>query len=374
MSLITPSPIFLNFGLLKGNIYFIIASLYFFLTQKIKLYKNDLYIISLILLFHSSAIIYWRELKLIYFPIYFWISWLIATNLNKKLLEDYIDFATKICMILLVGALLGFIYTFFGGQPIFSIKNEDTRLNEFFLTTFSNTHILNIIRPAGIYDEPGALSFIVCLVVAGRKFLNKSNKKSWILLILGFITLSLAHFVFVTLFLLQDMKKYNLKSVLLFLSASLALYGIIYFSFLKDVFDTFFFSRFKFENGEMAGDNRSALIKNAYNYLNFKTFLFGLDVDCIVRPESCLQKGYDQFGDNPLGPLIWGGITLTLPYYIISFMVFLKGVIKFNFVYIGIFLLLMQRIDVMSYGYALLIAIVLNIAFKSSKNYGSTFN
>jgi len=374
MSLITPSPIFLNFGLFKGNIYFIIAGLYFIFTQNIKLFRKDLYTVSLILFFHFIGILYWRELKLIYFPIYFWISWLIATNLSRELLETYIDFATKFCMVLLIGALIGFIYTFFGGQPLFSIKNEDTRLNEFFLTTFSNTHILNIIRPAGIYDEPGALSLVVCLVVAGRKFLNKNNKTSWILLLFGFITLSIAHFIFVIFFLIQDMKKYNIKSIFVFSSVSIIVFALIYSTFLKEVFDTFFISRFKFENGQMAGDNRSALIKNAYNYLSIKTFFFGLDIDCIVRPEICLQKGYDQFGDNPLGPLIWGGITLTLPYYLISIIVFVNGILKFNFIYIGIFLLLMQRIDVMSYGYALLIAIILSIAFKTSKNYASTYN
>ena len=129
-------------------------------------------------------------------------------------------------------------------------------------------------------------------------------------------------------------------------------------SALWDVFSQYFFARLKFEDGQMAGDNRSALVINAANYLNANVFLFGLDVDCIVRPAICQQKGYNQFGDNPLGPLVWGGITLTFPYYLIVFFSLFKGIKHVNFIYVGFFLLLLQRIEVMSYGYALLIAIL----------------
>jgi hypothetical protein len=276
------------------------------------------------------------------------------------------------CLILLIGAILGFFYTFLGGEPFFYIKNEDTRLNGFFLSTFSNSYTLNIIRPSGIYDEPGALSFVVCLIVAGRKLLGKSNKHSWTLLILGFITLSLAHFIFVVCFLIEEMKGSNIKAIFRLILFAVLLFFIIFFSSLKEVFDIFFFARFKIEDGQMAGDNRSALIKNALEYLDFKTFLFGLDVDCIVRPEICSQKGYNQFGDNPFGPLVWGGITLTLPYYLVSLFSAFYGFLKINFIYVGIFLLLLQRVDVMSYGYGLLIALIVIIGIKSSKNYVPT--
>jgi hypothetical protein len=358
--MITQSPIFLNYGPFKGNIYYIltlfIAAVLCY--RRIRIKNHYIPIACLIIGLQLLGIVYWLEPKLFLFQIYFFLAWIIIFSMNQKDLDTFIKVASIFVMILVIGGMIGFIYTLAGGTKLFSIENEDTRSNGFYFTTFSNTYLGSIIRPSGIYDEPGALSFVICLVAAMRKLRGFSNGFTWGILIMGFFTLSIAHLIYVGLYLCQDMRKWNLKNISVFILAFFMIILLISQSVLWDVFSQYFFARLKFEDGQMAGDNRSALVINAVNYLNTNVFFFGLDVDCIVRPAICQQKGYNQFGDNPLGPLVWGGITLTFPYYLIVLFTLFKGIKHVNFIYIGFFLLLLQRIDVMSYGYALLIAIL----------------
>ena len=72
-------------------------------------------------------------------------------------------------------------------EELFSIVNEDSRSNGFYLSTFSNSYVRGVIRPAGIYDEPGALSFVACIIAALRKIRGFSEKGTWIILILGLL-------------------------------------------------------------------------------------------------------------------------------------------------------------------------------------------
>ncbi len=359
-SMVTSSPLFLNYGPFKGNIYYILILLIVIIVsyKRIRIKTQYIPIACLIIGLQFLGIVYWLEPKLFLFQIYFFMAWISIFAMDDKDLNTFIKVASIFVLILLIGAVIGFLYTLGGGTEVFSIANEDTRSNGFYLTTFSNSYLGRIIRPSGIYDEPGALSFVICLVAALRKLRGFSNGFTWVILILGFFTLSIAHLIYVILHLFQDMRKWNLKSISIFILAGLMISLLISQSALWDVLSEYFFARLKFEDGQMAGDNRSALVVNSVNYLNANVFLFGLDVDCIVRPAICQQKGYNQFGDNPLGPLVWGGITLTFPYYLIVFWALIKGIKHVNFIYIGFFLLLLQRIDVMSYGYALLIAIL----------------
>lgn len=359
-ALITPSPIFLNYGPFKGNIYYALSLLLIilFTFKSLRIKKAYIIIFGITVMFQVLGVVYWSELKLLIFQIYIMLAWLVVMSLRKEDIHLFVRYSSIFILILLIGGIIGFFYALAGGTELFSVANEDTRLNGFYLTTFSNSYLGKIIRPSGIYDEPGALSLVTCFIAALRNTLGFSRKTTWIILILGFVTFSAAHFIYLIFHLLQDMRKWNLKHLAIFVfiivSGSLAIGQSVF----GGLFYEFLFWRFEVDDGQLAGDNRSALIINAYNYLDLKVFLFGLDVDCIVRPAICQLKGYDQFGDNPLGPIVWGGITLTFPYYLVVMIYLIKGVLKINFICFGLFFLLLLRAEVMSYGYALLIAVV----------------
>lgn len=241
-AIVTPSPLFLNFGPFKGNAYFILALFVLIFTQ-LKRFRVNLFFIfsgSIILIFYLAGLIYWQESKLLLFPIYFILSWIVIFCTSTRDIELFIKYSSIFAFILVIGGFLGLIYTLSGGQEIFSIANEDTRLNGFYLTTFSNSYVRGTIRPSGIYDEPGALSFVICFVAAIRKLWGCDDKLTWAILILGFFTMSLAHFIFFILFVLHDLRKWSFKTFTIFILIIVSLLLLLYNSILWEVFLEFF--------------------------------------------------------------------------------------------------------------------------------------
>jgi hypothetical protein len=366
-AIITPSPLFPALTSITGNKYYVILV---FLVGAL-MYKNIiksnfvLFCAITIIFFQLLVTIYWEEPKLIILPFYFLSGLLLAAAMQPTEIKKYVKYSSNILLLLLIGGAIGFIYTyFFNGEPLLYINNEDTRSNGLYLTTFSNWYVRGVIRPAGIYDEPGALSFIVCFIAATRHFVGAPKKLTWSLLILGLLTLSLAHIIYTILHLAEEFrtKGFRLKIVHWFILIILII--VISISPLSDALNEFVFSRFKVVDGMLQGDNRSALIINAYNYMSWPVFFFGLDADCIVKPAICASKGYLQFGDNPLGALVLGGIFQFLPYYSVLIILFVIAIKKRSFIILGAMLLLLQRIEVMSFGYSLLILIFLLVTLK----------
>ena len=369
-AIITPSPIFLNYGPFTGNIYYLITLMFLliYFRNKFKLKLSYFTILFICVLFQAIGVVYWLELKLFLFSIYFLTAFvLVGFVLHQDYLDLFIKLASKFIIILLFGAFIGFFYTIFGGTELFHIINEDTRLNGFYLTTFSNSYVRTIIRPSGIYDEPGALSFIICMIAAMRKIRGFSEKGTWSILFLGFITFSVAHVIYCFFHFLAQTKTWKLKNILFLMASFLLIIFLINQSFLGVIFDEFFFNRFTIEDGRLVNiGNRPILFINAFNYLKDPiVFLFGLDVSCIIG--DCSSKGYDATCCNPLAPLVWGGITLTFPYYLIFFFLFISSIKNFSFVSLGVLLLLFQRPEVMSYGYTLLIFILIYSILNKSK-------
>lgn len=370
-AIITPSPIFLNYGPFTGNIYYLITLMFLliYFRNKFKLKLGYFIILFMCVLVQMFGVIYWLELKLFLFSIYFLTAFiLVGFVLHQDYLDLFIKLASKFIMILLIGAVIGFFYTILGGTELFHIINEDTRLNGFYLSTFSNSYVRSVIRPAGIYDEPGALSFIICIIAALRKIRGFSDKGTWRILFLGFITFSVAHVIYVFFHFLGETKTWKLKNILFLMASFLLIIFLINQSFLGIIFEEFFFRRLTIVDGELVADNRSQLFINAYNYIKDPIiFFFGLDVDCIIR--GCSSKGYYDTCCNPLAPLVWGGLTLTFPYYLTCLYLIVSSIKNLSFVSFGVVLLLFQRVEVMTYGYALLIAIlVFSIINKSKTN------
>ncbi len=372
-SIITQSPVIPALTSKTGNIFYIVFSaialvlLIKRLVRLVDIWLAVVFILSLQLL----ATVYWLESKLIVLPVYFLSAMLIASSLKNNELYRYLSWATNFVILLLIGGFIGVFYTFIlGGESIFSFSNEDTRSNGLYLTTFSNWYVRGVIRPSGIYDEPGALSLIVCLVAAIREKIYAPRKTTIIILIMGLITLSVAHLLFLILYLIEISKKSILSSAFKIIVVFSLIFVVIYNSPFWYVFDEFLFSRFEVIDGRLAGDNRSSLIENSINYLqDIDVLVFGLDSDCIANVEACKQKGYVQFGDNPLGPLVLGGITQFFPYYAVIICLLGFSIIKKSPIVFGSALLLLTRNEVMSYGYATLIMIYVALLFNYTYEY-----
>ena len=372
-SIVAQSPVIPALTSINGNIFYLgfSAIALVLLIRRLERLALIWLVVVFVLSLQLLAAIYWFEPKLIVLPVYFLSALLIASSLKDVELHRYVAWATKLAIVLLIGGFIGLFYTLIlGGDAIFSFSNEDTRSNGLYLTTFSNWYVRGVIRPSGIYDEPGALSLIVCLIAAIREKINAPRRTTTLILIMGLITLSVAHVLFLICYLLEISKKSIFSSGFKFAVAFSFIFVVIYNSPFRDVFDEFLFSRFEVIDGRLAGDNRSALIENSINYLgNIEVLVFGLDSDCIANAEACRQKGYDQFGDNPLGPLVLGGITQFFPYYAVVVCLLGISIIKKSPIVFGSALLLLSRNEVMSYSYSLLIMIYVILVFNLTYEY-----
>ncbi len=369
-AIMTPSPIFNAVFGMNGNIFYILAVILIGALVFSRIKKNTSVIVivfSVFIIFcQLCATLFWGEAKLMILPLYFLSALLLVSTMQPIEINKFLTYSSNSLMFLVIGGLIGFFYTLvLHGEPLLFITNEDTRQNGLYLTTFSNWYVRGVIRPAGIYDEPGALSLIVCLVAAIRHSMGRSKKTTWVLLVLGSLTLSMAHVIYMFLHLMEELKQVGVKlnykrGVVLLLIALLILATP-----LGDVLNEFLFGRFAIVDGAMQGDNRSALLFNSINYLNWTVFFFGLDASCIVNVTECFAQGYNQFGDNPLGPLVLGGIFQFSPFYIVVITLLFMAIKRRSAIIFAVMLLLLQRNEVMSFGYAMLVMVFLVVTLKS---------
>lgn len=297
--------------------------------------------------------------------IYFLSATIIGKFMTDDDLEEYVKMLTTVLFVVLIGAVAGYIYATLGGHALLTIENPDGRNNYLFFTTFSNATFGQFIRPSGIFDEPGALSFFTCLTVASREALRMPRQGSVWLLTLGTITGSLAHLLFFAAFLfhflLEKNRTMNAVSLLTAtITIGFAALLFLHSSKLQLLLD-FYQDRLQFLDGRFAGDNRTDLFVNALSYLDTKTIIWGLDVNCILQTIACNPDQYLKYGENPLTMLVQYGLFLALPYYMVTFYITFKAIKGKNFLIFGVLLLLLQRPYVMNFGYSISIAIYIFI-------------
>jgi len=339
--------------------------------EKIRFGKLQFWLCFIVLFLAILNSFYWT-LPTFKILIYLITMLLLTSFVSDSSIMQFVKYSSKFHLIILYGGLLGFLYAIFGGDALFTILNEDGRQNGFYLSTFSNTYLNGFIRPSGIYDEPGALSFFVCLTVALRESYQLDRRCSWLLLALSFITVSLAHFIFVIMFFIHVYRGRLVRAAWILIIISFLLLAIITIidnplsMIIKE-----FANRLTIKDGMLVGNNRSALVINAINYMDFRVFFFGLDGNCIANNELCDQSQYEQYGENPLTLLVHLGIFISLPYYVVLSALVYNSIKNINFVVFGVFLLLLQRPYVLSYGYVVIIIIYLLVIFKGTSKVSS---
>ena len=345
-------------------------------------------IIAIILLFTVGSFhaLYFSTPKYILVPIYFSLSLLIISIMDYKSIDRLIKLSTNFMFLLLFGAIIGCIYAFIGGEPIWTIVNESREANNLYLTTFSNTEgwiagalgeggssgIGNIIRPTGIYDEPGAFSFYLCSLVAIRELFGKSKRTSFLILFLGFITLSLAHLIFFTFYcmhlFLHKIKNMSFRNKKLMFNYKNFALGMLFISLLIPTFEILndkVISRLAFRAGRMVGDNRSERMLNTLSMINQESLLVGIGPGGVIAGVPFDRSKVGVFGENPFTLLTSYGIILSLPYYLAIIILFMNGIkYRLSLILFPYMLLLLQRPNIFAFGYTFVIILIVYWSYK----------
>jgi hypothetical protein len=303
--------------------------------------------------------LYWMVPGLTLFPLYFVTAIALLAQSTQRELVALVDWASWFVLIVLVGAVAGFAWAYLGLPPLwqFPRPGAEGQLMSVVGPTLTNRWWteLNFIRPSGIYDEPGALSFVTCVVAFFRYSLRKDSRFTWLLLGLGFITFSLAHLVFVAVFLLAQ--RVNWRGVLTAGALAACVGAGLWYTNVGDLFRTMLLARVTLtETGAIRGDNRSVRMANASAVLVSvpHASIVGAHPDCTFRVEQC-KRTFPLMGENPLSELAYRGILISWPYYLFlafAFLSILRGREGLAFLALG--LLFLQRPYVLHLGYSFL--------------------
>ena len=361
------SPLLSELIKIPGNYLYLFPLFLFILInyKSINIDQNLLMTILFVIAFAFVPAIYYEAPRYLLVPIYILMAIPAIVVIRAK---DWLYLISKISSIFFlfeILAIISFLVYFFSilSEPFFCMENEDTRLSCLYGATMTNAAYGNIIRPSAIYDEPGAFSFIVCMVTLLRHGLRMDSGTSARLLIFGMITFSVAHFLFMILYFLNKKIKITRKFLI-----SLSILIFVAFSF-ADVLYEMLLSRFEIVDGVMAGDNRSARMMNTLGMIGFETFFVGIGPQCVLTGYECDRLEIDVFDSNPFTLLAAYGILLSFPYYFIIVIFLQNSMRKADFfIMLGAIMLILQRPNVFTYGYAF---IVLSSVFIFSKRYQS---
>ena len=340
------------------------AIIFGFLTRK-PVRVSTLTIAAILALLSIGNVLHWNDLRYVFYCIFLICALIIVEISGRNGIERFCTMATSLMLVLLVGAVISFLLARIGAPPIWVITNPDGQDYYFFYTGFTNSYYDNIIRASAIYDEPGAFSMYICFIAALRHLLGRERRTTWTLLGLGFVTFSLAHFIYVLCHFLAEQP--SKKQILLLLGAfSLLLSTLITYIALDS--NILLLSRLALteDTNFFAGDNRSFQLFNAWDQMmmNPSSILFGLDSSCVFNQTVC-QDRFGPLGENPLSPLVFGGLASEWPYYL-TVILFLSSPLfgTRNIALLGMGLLFLQRPYVTGFSYALIAVLLLDVAFR----------
>jgi hypothetical protein len=352
LGFVSMSPVLSSFGvrgIFSFGIVFLISML-LVIKESLGFKKWFVYLTLFLLITSLFTGFYWADIRYLFSNTFLILALFLIQFAGKRVLNKVIDYSSYFILVVLVLAVVGFGLASTGLSPLLDFLNPDGRANYFFYTTLSNSYDGNFIRPAGIYDEPGTLSLYACTVAALRHLTNKDNKVTWVILLLGFVTFSLAHLIYVVFHLLAEKFNYkNLSKILI----GLFIAAVAVFSTNSDILiQEKLLNRLLVSDstGGIKGDNRSFRMFNAIDLIQNKPHIifFGADPSCRFDLAECKEK-FSPMGENPLAPLVYMGLLVSCPYYIALMFLLLSPIFgKKYWVSFGFGLLLIQRPHLLS--------------------------
>jgi hypothetical protein len=353
------SPLLTLIGIPLWKLFTILAFIFFTFCNSVGLkyqfHKEYLYLILFSIITFSVAAIYYNSLFVLTHNIGYILTLTIFIFFDKKYLGLLVDSSTIFLYILIIGSYIGFAYALSGGQPIY--EYEEHRLHYIYLTTSvpANTVLGNIMRPAGIYDEPGALSFFICSICLFRVLHKKNDIVTFVLLILGLITFSLTHLLVLICFILYYIFQYKRKKNTLIFVFLFTIMTVVLLIVFYESFDELLFKRLQFnsQTGTLQGDTRSGHIKEIFKFMNIKNFLWGHEL--AYTDIRLFTKKYPNTGEVPLTNIFRFGFFSSWYYYIFLIIIFLAGIVrhKYFFIFMAVCFLFFQRpySDAISYSF-----------------------
>ncbi len=250
-----------------------------------------LFLSMTVLLLACMPALFWMDARYTLASMFLIFSLFLLQFTDSRAVEQFLTLATALMLVLLIGAIIGFVLALNGVQPLFEIANSDGRPNYFFYTTFSTVRWGNVIRPSAFYDEPGAFSFMICAVAALRHLRGRDTRVTWVMLAMGFITLSLAHLVYVLLHAMAE--RLRIRNVVGIVVTLLPLMLVAGHLGAFEILDKRLLSRVTITaSGEVVGDNRTGKMANAAAHLGAHpgSILFGAHPSCRFDQITCKNK------------------------------------------------------------------------------------
>lgn len=186
----------------------------------------------------------------------------ICSLYNTDGVISFLKLYNKWILIMAIGGCCMFLLVLlFSCPPFFDFTNLDSRVCYCFGLTCTNFYLGNVIRYSGFFDEPGAMAYWGVYALIFNKLFIHNNQFERLLMICLILTLSLAYYIQIILYILFFKTK-NLRRFCGLFLASFIMIGAIYLS--KDTpYDIYRFTFFRLEKNEMTGtmqgDNRSDL-------------------------------------------------------------------------------------------------------------------
>lgn len=355
--LVMISPLFPYFGIRGTFLTLALFAVTFvvFGGTRIRLRYSFLFLSLTVLILACVPAVYWMDARYVLASIFLILALMLLQIIDSGVMESFLTFATGLILVLLAGAVIGFVLALNGVQPLFEIANSDGKPNYFLYTTFSTVRWGNVIRPSGFYDEPGALSFMICAIAALRHLHGRDNRVTWLMLGMGFVTLSLAHLVYVLLHAMAE--RLNFRNFVGIVATLLPILLAAGYLGGFDILEKRLISRVTIsESGELVGDNRSWRMINAAEHLSARpqSIFFGADPSCRFDQNTCKEK-FPMMGENPLSPLVANGIFISWPYYLALAILLIAPVFGRKYIVSLAFgALLLQRPYMLGIGYSLI--------------------
>lgn len=344
--------------------------LLFLVIQKGQLHKSIPTLVLTLMLTGAVASMIAMSMSQFFMGTVFAVAFVLGRQLFLSLSKPKVlRLVTWFALALLVGGLIGIAYALAGGPPLMEVQ-VGYRTTYLYLTTFSFAFIGNIIRPSGIFDEPGSLAMFVAIVTMFNDTLQKNPRLNNVLVILLIFTGSLAGVATAMLYLVASntMRTRTMRNYIL-VGVMFAGVGILSFvapsNLISNSIDTFYSDRLKIEDGRLVGDNRSNQITDFFQVV---------DGEILQRGAHGRYQDFDTTdqSSNPFSIIFGYGLIIWLPYFIL--LLWLLGITIQNgfrnaYTSVGLFLLLLQRPYLYNMSWSILILATVWLIYTSARKY-----
>ena len=366
-ALIAPAPLLHYIGIkgLHSTVLTLVTATIIGIATHRRIRVSTLVASALLMAISLGNVVHWEDIRYLFYCLFFLCAVALVELSGPLGIQRFCVLATRLMMILLIGAVASFLIARVGISPLFTIANPDGQDYYFFYTGFTNSLNDNFIRASAIYDEPGAFSMYICFIAAIRNLLGQKRRTTWIMLGLGFITFSLAHLIYVMCHFLAEQSS---KTRIIVLLAALASSLFILVTSIASDTDIVLLSRLALseDTNFFAGDNRSFQLFNAWSNIFDQpaAVFFGLDRTCVFSQMVC-QDRFGAMGENLLSPLAFGGLLSEFPYYAAIILFLISPLMGRRYIVVfGVGLLFLQRPYVMGFSYSLIAVMLLALTFQ----------